>query len=259
MSPDGHGQALAAQGLHALVGGWPTFKTCPIDATNWGRKNRVKLWPGKANIWTLKIRLLGNPSHQELADQARNLMIQWFSHSWWAKTYLSLPDAAVMPATLTRVSVLEISAADPGSKFLENADLSDTGLKTGYLAQMAENMIPEPQMRAGRFMYVTLEFDYWGTMKWMPWPTWDEQLAGFTRSTPDRFCPLHCDAMLWQSLGNEDNFSKAETDATAFDQALKDAAIAAGSAYDAVTEVLKVSFYVAAGVGGLYLAAKVIR
>ena len=179
------------------------------SATGWGHLNRVKLYRGKENQWTIAISVKDEgTTAAKMKAAALSLMVQWFNPNYWGRYFSDLIPQWVMPVSVTRVEVLEVSNEDPYDKFA--TPLVD---ESGSHNRMDEwwMMTPPPFLRHGRVAYVSVRFDYWGLVEWLPWPTWHDEKLGFWGDNPDRFCPFNCSAMLLRTTGYEKSLATAKT------------------------------------------------
>lgn len=149
--------------------------SCPVDALAWGESNRVRVFTGKRQRWVLARTTRDNPTVASVPLTAKAVMGKWFEGTPLDVQFADAGDA-VDDITVTNVSE-ELPPAPSGSQRREALD-------------PVPLLAPSPRPP----LFVTVEFNYRGYGKDLPWPVWTAPLLAFTREA--KLCPLDCDWML---------------------------------------------------------------
>lgn len=148
--------------------------SCPVDAAQWGEKNRVALATGKTQEWVLARTTRDNPTMNNLPTTARAVMVKWFKG---IPTDVQFADAG---SAVDDVQVTSVTESLPTAKSTD---------------QRRENLDPVPLIASGPTppLYVRITFNYRGYARSMPWPVWTATSSPFL---VDKLCPLDADWML---------------------------------------------------------------
>lgn len=123
------------------------------DPAEWGKRNRVQLYPGREQTWVLaRATDRDLPSDEELRKMARAVMARWFS---------------------------ETPVVDVGNRS-GNADLISVGKPSTspivlptVLQRWTQLPGPLPLPKSGRLMYIPVTFSWRAQSETSrPWPTW---------------------------------------------------------------------------------------
>lgn len=151
--------------------------SCPVDPEKWAEQNRVELYPGKVNRWVLVRTLRDNPTPETLRDTTRAVMGKWFRDSGVGVMTAEASDA------VDSISIESCSYSRP------------TPRKTD---QRRESTQPVPLMAPSEhgYVYLTVDFNYRGAQRSMPWPVWSQ---AFSLLRSSKICPIGADWMLAQA------------------------------------------------------------
>ncbi|MGB1276518.1 MAG: hypothetical protein ACPG77_12285 [Nannocystaceae bacterium] len=144
---------------------------CPVDPELWALDNRVTLHPGRVNRWVLVRTLRDNPTPELLLRSTIAVMGRWFGDSGIGITTGTAGD---------NVDSIAIESQSYTRPLLMNS-------------QRREQLDPIPMMRPGSVIYLTVTFNYRGSIRSMPWPVWS---SAFSLLTSSKICPFNCDWML---------------------------------------------------------------
>ena len=189
---------------------------CPVDPTQWGKDNRVRLFKGKRNVWVLARTLADRPSTGWLdyvTLTTRAVMAKWFHGYALDTVFADASDAA------DDVQVLRISDSRPSVR---------------AAAQRREQMDPVPTLRpdAG-IIYVTVAFNYRGFATEMPWPVWGSASSVLRAA---KLCPFGADWMLVQTT-SEDALAASPPPKSPLEK-LRDPKSPLGGAFDALGDLV---------------------
>ena len=148
--------------------------SCAVDVVTWGERNRVRLFTGKRQRWTLARTSRDKPTQTSLVATTKAVLVKWFLGTPLDTQFADAGDA------VDDVTVLAVSETPPPAP-------------AG--AQRREDLDPVPLVAAGLTppLFVTIELNYRGYAQDLPWPVWTASASPF-RS--DKLCPFDCDWML---------------------------------------------------------------
>lgn len=158
--------------------------SCSVDPKAWGAKNRVTLYPGKVQTWVLAHALTDNPTHAEIVSRAEEFMRVVFDETGWGS---SLDASGDLGKIIDDFKVVSLSYSRPAPS-------------PGDQRREKLSSIPLLQSTSQGAVYLTVQFNYRGSHRGMPWPVY---LLGTNWPWTTRDCPTDVNWMLIQAAGEK--------------------------------------------------------
>lgn len=143
---------------------------CPVDASEWEKANRVKLFRDKLQRWVMAVTVDQTDSQDEIAARVRR---------WLNFVFSAGPSIGREIGAATDFHVIDVNRTEPG--------MPDA-------SQRREQLDPLPFLKPGPVAFVTLEFAWRGPAAEMPWPV--TRLVGTRMHGANTRCPMDANMML---------------------------------------------------------------
>lgn len=143
---------------------------CPVDASEWEQRNRVRLYRDKLQRWVMAIAVDQEDSQDEIASRVK----RWMNFIFQAGPVIGRDIGAATDFHVIDVNRIEPSMPAP--------------------SQRREQLDPLPFLKPGPVAFVTLEFAWRGPAAEMPWPV--TRLVGSRLHGVNTMCPMDANMML---------------------------------------------------------------